>query len=82
MANRHMKRCTVSLVVREIHIKRATKHHLTPVRIVTIKKFANKSWAGHRGKQILHTVGGSEIGAATKENNMKLSPKTKNRVTI
>ena len=54
MAHKHMKRCSTSLISRELQNKTTMRYHLTLVRMTVIKKSTNNEcWIGCGEKETL-----------------------------
>ena len=74
MANKHMKRCSVSQIIRKMQIKTTMRYHLTQVRMAIIKMSTNNKMlerVGRKGNMISRLVG-MQTGIATMEKSVQI----------
>jgi hypothetical protein len=62
MAEKHLKKCSTSLIIREMQIKTTLRSHFTPVRMAKIKNSGDRRcWQGCGKEEHTSIVGGIAI---------------------
>ena len=76
IAKRHMKKCSIPLIIKEMQIKTKMRYHFTPVRWPSLTSQQINAGESVEKKVPSSTVGEDVNCTTTMENNMKVHQKT------